>query len=219
MGARRGGERSRTGAAAFESREPGRGPPIALLQAARFGSKQLSSEGDTWRTSPQTRPWRQRSQPLHEFQRQHYRVRGAVAPDCLPLEHRLLGGVAPHPLLVRRPASDAAAQLLEPFAARRITSHGGVQIETLHGGAQVFWSEGRPLGTAPRSVSTFWPARGSKGAGVNTAEQAPPLTCGWCRTGGCIKCCAGPSVAAGVVHDAPAHGPDTRVAHGPPARR
>ena len=36
---------------------------------------------------------RQRCQPLHELQRQHHQMRGAVAPGGLELEHHLSGGV------------------------------------------------------------------------------------------------------------------------------
>ncbi len=38
-------------------------------------------------------PWHQRSQPLHELQRAHHQVRGAVAPGCLELALHLAGSV------------------------------------------------------------------------------------------------------------------------------
>ena len=84
----------------------------------------------------QPRPGHQRGQALHELQRRHHQVGGAVAPGCLQLQHHLPGGVSLHALVGQSGASDVAAQLLERLAVVGITSHGSVQAETVDVGAQ-----------------------------------------------------------------------------------
>jgi len=61
----------------------------------------------------QARPRHQGSQPLHELQRRHHQVRGAVAPGRLQLQHDLPGGVALGAFVGQRRAGDGAAQLLQ----------------------------------------------------------------------------------------------------------
>jgi len=75
-------------------------------------------------------PGHQRGQSLHERQRRHHDVDGAVAPGRLQLKHDLPSGVAWHPLVCQRRAGDVAAQLLEAFGLV------GGQAETLHVGTQ-----------------------------------------------------------------------------------
>jgi len=84
----------------------------------------------------QPRPRHQRSQPLHELQRRHHQVRGAVAPGGLQPQHHLPGRVALHALVGRGRAGDVAAQLLQLAALVGIASQRGVQAETLLLGAQ-----------------------------------------------------------------------------------
>jgi hypothetical protein len=109
----------------------------------------------------QPRPRHQRCQPLHELQRAHDQVRGAVAPRCLELELHLAGGVELHPLVGQRRPGDVAAQLFQPLAVVSFDPHRGVQAEPVDVGAQ-----GRRAavsrGIAPVRVSTFCPARGPK---------------------------------------------------------
>ena len=50
-------------------------------------------------------------------------------------------------------------QLLQRFAVVGTTTHGRMQPEPVDVGAQ-FLFEATSLGIAPRSVNTFWPARG-----------------------------------------------------------
>lgn len=50
----------------------------------------------------QPRAWHQRRQPLHELQRRHDQMRGAVAPGCLELEQHLPGGVCLHKFVAQR---------------------------------------------------------------------------------------------------------------------
>ena len=59
----------------------------------------------------QSRAWHQRCQPLHELQRAHHQVRGAVSPGGLELEHHLACGVGLHPFVGQCRAGDVAAQL------------------------------------------------------------------------------------------------------------
>ena len=79
----------------------------------------------------------QRRQPLHELQRRHCQVRGAVAPGCLELQHHLARGTALHPLVGQGRAGDGEAQLLERLALVSAAAYDRVQAETLHIGAQV----------------------------------------------------------------------------------
>ena len=74
--------------------------------------------------------------PLHELQRRHHHVRGAIAPGWLQLQHDLPFGIASHALVGQRRAGDVAARLLERSVVVGITTNGGVQAETLHVGAQ-----------------------------------------------------------------------------------
>jgi len=80
--------------------------------------------------------WHQRSQPLHELQRRHHQVRGAVAPSGLELEHDLPGRVGLHALVGQSGARDVAAQLLQRLAVVGTAAHGGMQAEALDVGAQ-----------------------------------------------------------------------------------
>jgi hypothetical protein len=75
-------------------------------------------------------------QPLHELQRRHHQVRGAVAPGRLQLEHNLTGRIALHTVAGQRGARDVAAQLFQRSAVLGAAAHGGVQAETLHVGTQ-----------------------------------------------------------------------------------
>ena len=74
----------------------GRGGRLGLLrhhQRAQFGIRcQHAVEPD----QVQPWPWHQRREPLHELQRRHHQVRGAVAPGGLELEHHLASGIRLH---------------------------------------------------------------------------------------------------------------------------
>jgi crotonobetainyl-CoA:carnitine CoA-transferase CaiB-like acyl-CoA transferase len=59
-------------------------------------------------------PRHQRRQPLHEFERRHHEVRGAVAPGGLELEHHLPGRVGLYALVGQSGARDVAAQADDP---------------------------------------------------------------------------------------------------------
>ncbi len=82
-------------------------------------------------------PWHQGCKPLHELQRRHHQVRGAVAPGCLQLQHHLPCCVALHALIGQRRAGDVAAQLLERLALVGAAAHSRVQAEPVDVGAEV----------------------------------------------------------------------------------
>ena len=63
-------------------------PPARSVPARRGEADQV-----------QSRTWHQGCQPLHELQRAHAQVRGAIAPRCLELWLHLAGGVELHPLV------------------------------------------------------------------------------------------------------------------------
>ena len=63
-------------------------PPARSVPARRGEADQV-----------QSRTWHQGCQPLHELQRAHAQVRGAIAPLCLELWLHLAGGVELHPLV------------------------------------------------------------------------------------------------------------------------
>ena len=58
----------------------------------------------------QARAWHQCGQALHEFQRQHPDMRGAVAPGALELQHDITRAIALEPLNGDRRARDVAAR-------------------------------------------------------------------------------------------------------------
>jgi hypothetical protein len=72
-------------------------------------------------------PFLRRCQPLHEYERRHHQVRGAIAPRRLELQLHLAGGVELNPFVRQRRSGDVAAQLLQPLAVVRINTQGRVQ--------------------------------------------------------------------------------------------
>ncbi len=75
-------------------------------------------------------------QALHELQRRHHDVGGALVPGGLKLEHDLPGSVALHAFVGQGRPRDVAAKLLQPLALVGAAAHGGVQAEPLLVGAQ-----------------------------------------------------------------------------------
>ena len=78
----------------------------------------------------------QRGQALHEFQRRHPDVRGAVAPRALELQHDVPGAIALEPFVRDRGTRDGAAQAFEFLALRRAAAHPGVQAEAVRVSSQ-----------------------------------------------------------------------------------
>ncbi len=72
--------------------------------------------GQCSRSRLKTRPGHQRRQPLHELQRRHHQMRGAVAPGCFERQHHLANRVALYPFVGQRRASDVTAQSLQCLA-------------------------------------------------------------------------------------------------------
>ena len=94
----------------------------------------------------QARLRHQRRQALHEFQRRHPDVRGAVAPGALELQHDVPRSIALESLKGDR-ARDGAAQAFEFIALMGATAHPGVQTEPVRIDAQAppwFSRPGRP---------------------------------------------------------------------------
>ena len=108
--------------------------------------------------APFGRPCRQ---ALHELQRRHHDVRGAVAPGGLQLQHDLPGAVALHPLVGQRRPRDGAAKLLQRLAVIGAAAHGGVQAETQS-----------PRKPKPAAVPRL--AKAGKQAGHEAAETRLP---------------------------------------------
>ncbi len=103
--------------------------------AIRCREAVLQRQEPRWRQGLIRSP-HQRRQPLHELQRRHHQVRGAVAPEGLELEHHLPGGVGLHAFVGQCRAGDVAAQLFQRFALVRPTAHSGVQTEPVDVSAQ-----------------------------------------------------------------------------------
>jgi len=61
-------------------------------------------------------------EPLHELQRRHHDMGGAVAPGAFELQHHLAGLIALEPLVGNRRAGDIAAQALELLALMGTTT-------------------------------------------------------------------------------------------------
>ena len=78
-----------------------------------------------------------RRQRLHERQRAHGQVRGAVAPRCLELQLHLRRCVELHAFVRKRWPGDVAAQLFELLALIRPTTHRGVRAEAVRIGETV----------------------------------------------------------------------------------
>jgi hypothetical protein len=64
----------------------------------------------------QARPRHQRGQALHELQRRHHNVRGAVAPGALELQHDVSSAIALESFVGDRGTRDVPAQALEFLA-------------------------------------------------------------------------------------------------------
>ena len=77
-----------------------------------------------------------RGRSLHELQRQHQVVRGAVVPGRLQLQHDLAGSTALHALISLRRTAEVAAELLQRLAVVGAAAHGRVQPEPATVGAQ-----------------------------------------------------------------------------------
>jgi len=71
--------------------------PTAVLQVTRLGAGKLPFSGEKWADGRgKTCTAHERRQPLHELQRRNHRMRRAVAPWRLQLQHHLPGGIALH---------------------------------------------------------------------------------------------------------------------------
>lgn len=84
----------------------------------------------------QARARHQSCQALHEFQRRHPDVRGAVAPGALQLQHDVTRRIFLEPLVGDRGAGDVAAQPFELLALMRAAAHAGMQAEAVRLDAQ-----------------------------------------------------------------------------------
>ena len=89
-------------------------------------------------------------QPLHELQRTHHQVRGAIAPRGLELQLHLPGRVELHPLVRQCRPGDGAAQLFQPLAVMGLDSHRGVQAEAVDVSAQGLARRGLARHCAPQ---------------------------------------------------------------------
>ena len=115
----------------------------------------------------QARTRHQRGQALHDFQRRHLDVRGAVTPGAFELQHDITRAIALEPFVGDRRAGDIAAQPFDLLALMRATAYPGMQAEACPEPVEgpcasahrvtVFLSS-RP-GTV-RRLGTFCPARG-----------------------------------------------------------
>ena len=83
----------------------------------------------------QARARHQRGQALHQFQRRHPDVRGAIAPGALQLRHDATRAILLEPFVGDRGARDVAAQAFEVLALMRPAAHPGMQAEAVRIGA------------------------------------------------------------------------------------
>jgi hypothetical protein len=84
----------------------------------------------------QARSRHQWRQPLHELQRRHHEVGGAVAIRCFELEHHLPRAVHTQPFVGDGRARDLAGELFKLTALIGLTAHPRMQAETVGVGAQ-----------------------------------------------------------------------------------
>ena len=95
----------------------GVGCKYAVVRAAGVRSLREAKLREHQTNQVQPRSGHQRSQPLHELQRRHHEVRGAVTPSGLELEHDLPSRVGLHALVGQSRPRDVTASLLQPLAA------------------------------------------------------------------------------------------------------
>ena len=84
----------------------------------------------------QARARHQSRQALHEFERRHADVRGALTPGAFELQHDVSSVIAAEPFFGDRRARNVAAQEFELLALMRAATHPGVQAEAVRIGAQ-----------------------------------------------------------------------------------
>ena len=85
-------------------------------------------------------------QALHELQRGHHDMGGAVAPGALELEHDLAGAIALEPLVGNGRTGDISAQAFELLALMSATAYCRMQAETVRVDAARLLRIGRPAG-------------------------------------------------------------------------
>ena len=95
---------------------------------------QCSESMSNTRLSRRTR--HQRGQALHEFQRQHLDVRGAVAPGALELQHDITSAIALESFVGDRGARDVAAQAFKFLTLMGATAYPSMQAEAMRISAQ-----------------------------------------------------------------------------------
>ena len=109
----------------------------------------------------QARTRHQRGQALHEFQRRHLDVRGAVTPGAFELQHDIACAIALEPFVGDRGAGDIAAQAFEFLALMPAAAHPGVQAEAVRIDSQARRGLLVPAGETPmrlrRGVSSLIP--------------------------------------------------------------
>jgi len=92
----------------------------------------------------QAQPRYQRGEPLHEYQRRHSQMRGAVAPGCLEPEHHLPCGVGLHAIVGPAAHSGVQAEAVNVGAKRlfelRLPGHGTLRRPLLLASTRP-WSE------------------------------------------------------------------------------
>ena len=108
-------------------------------------------------------PWSryQRRQWLPELQGRHHLIGRTVSPQGLELQLDLTDRVNLHSVVGKRWPSDKATKPLQGLSLTCPTAHRRMKAEALRVSTSFLWSL-TSLGSAPRKVSTFWPAREPK---------------------------------------------------------
>jgi len=107
-------------------------------------------------------------QALHEFQRRHDDMGGAVAPGALELEHDLACAIALEPLVGNGRAGDIAAQAFELLALMGVTAYCRMQAEAVRVDAARLLGVGRPAGDGLQTqhfLPCVWAQGNAVGAG------------------------------------------------------
>ena len=106
----------------------------------------------------QARSRHQSGQALHEFQRRHPEVRGAVTPGALQLQHDVTRRIFLEPLVGNRGAGDVAAQAFERLALMGATAHPG--CSEVYYQMSEFYEPGAARGVRwnDKALAIRWPA-------------------------------------------------------------
>ena len=118
----------------------------------------------------QARTRHQRRQGLHELQRRHHDVGGAVSVGALQLQHDLASAVALEAFIGNGRARDVAAQVFELLALIGAAAHRRMQAEAVAVGAQARRGSFAGARQAVQAQHLLSRARALRNAGVGSGS-------------------------------------------------